>query len=539
MERLLDELMPSVTRLLRGPRGLICAALLAGAALALSMAGAAEARKPRPNIVVIVTDDQALSTMSARVMPRTFDRLVSRGTTFTDSVVTTPLCCPSRATLLTGQYGHNNGVLKNNYGALREKRNTLPSWLQAAGYQTAHVGRYLNGYENSNPSKVAPGWDIWQTQIAPRRYYDYDLSVNGKRRHFGSGDNNYFTRVVNRRSARISKRLAASSEPFYLQIDQLGPHRGGGGTSPACQGAALPDPRDIGAFAGEALPSPPSFNEAELGDKPSFIQSLPEIDAEQDAALTELYRCGLASLKAVDRGVERVVKAVSDAGELGRTVFMFTSDHGYFFGEHRLRDIKHYAYEESLRVPLVIRVPKRYLRGAEPIGEIGLPVANIDLAPTILRLARGEPCRREGKCRTLDGRSLLSLLRGPAAAPAGSAPLPTPKWPADRGIAVEIDLPASAQPALCRYQGVRTPTQFYIQHESIENHLTGECEPASEVEHYDLLADPFELDNLYPGTAGSSLAGLQQGLAGRLASLRECAGIPGRDPLPPSGSHCQ
>ena len=500
-------------------------------------AGAAEARKPRPNIVVFVTDDQALSTMTPRVLPRTFDRLVSEGTTFTDSVVTTPLCCPSRATLLTGQYGHNNGVLKNNYKKLIKKQNTLPAWLQAAGYQTAHVGRYLNGYQETSgdPAEVGPGWDIWQTQIPPRRFYDFELSVNGTARHFGGGERNYFTRVVNRRSARVSKRLARSSEPFYLQIDHLAPHQGGGGEAPACKGATLPDPRDLGAFAGEALPSPPSFNEAELGDKPSFIQALPEINAEQITALTEIYRCGLASLKAVDRGVERVVKAVEDAGELGRTVFMFTSDHGYFFGEHRLRDIKHHAYEESLRVPLVIRVPKRYLRGAEPIAEVDLPVANIDLAPTILRLARGEPCRRPGKCRTLDGRSLLSLLRGPA----GDDSLPAPKWPADRGIAVEIDLPAKAQPTLCSYQGVRTPTQFYIQHESVENQATGECEPASEVEHYGLLSDPFELNNLYPAPPGSALAGLQQGLAGRLASLRDCAGIAGRDPLPPSGSYCE
>ncbi len=468
--------------------------------------------------------------MDQRALPNTFAQLVAKGTTFTDSIVTTPLCCPSRATLLTGQYGHNNGVLRNNYGKLLRKRNTLPVWLGAAGYRTAHVGRYLNAYETkaNRPAEVAPGWDNWQTQIAPRQFYEYDLSANGVRRRFGDADSNYFTRVVNRKSARIAKRLARRNGPFYLQVDHLAPHKGGGGSTEACQNAALPDPRDLGAFAGEPLPSPPSLNETDVSDKPSFIAELPEIGDSKLQALAEQYRCGLASLLAVDRGVKRLVEAIDNVGELSRTVFIFTSDHGYFFGEHRIADSKHFAYEEGLEVPLVIRLPKRYRRGAKRIPEVDLPVANIDLAPTIMRLARGKSCRRPGKCRTMDGRSLLSLLRKP-----------DPSWPADRALAVEIDLPASSSPPICSYQGIRTPGQLYIRHESVESPATGECEPASEIEHYDLLADPFELDNLYPGAPGSTLQGLQEQLAARLATLRVCAGIEGRDPFPASGRYCE
>ena len=532
--------MPSATRSLRRSRALILATFLGASALALTAADAAQARKPAPNIVVIVTDDQPESMMDARALPSTFKRLVDQGTSFTDAIATTPLCCPSRAALLTGQYGHNNGVLRNDYRRLLNKRNVLPSWLQAAGYRTAHVGRYLNGYKerSEDPAEVAAGWDIWHTQIAPRRFYDYDLSVNGKRRHFGMAPDNYLTRVVNRRSARIATRLGRGSAPFYLQIDHLAPHRGGGGPPPICQDGALPDVRDTGAFFGEPLPSTPSFDEAEISDKPSFIASLPAINPAQKATLTEQYRCGLASLRAVDRGVERVMNAIENVGEMNRTVFIFTSDHGYLFGEHRIRNLKHFAYEESLQVPLVIRAPKRFRRGAERIPEVDLPVANIDLAPTILRLARGEPCWRPGSCRTMDGRSLLPLLRGPTAS-GSTSPEPPPGWPVDRALALELALPANAVPRLCSYQGVRTAGAVYIQHETVENQATGECEPASEVEHYDLLNDPFQLDNLYPGAAGSPLGNSQQVLAGRLARMRDCAGIDGRDPLPPSGFHCQ
>jgi arylsulfatase A-like enzyme len=505
-------------------------ALLVLALTALAAPISAAARAPRPNVVVITTDDQPLSMMDRRALPSTHELLVDGGTSFSNAIVTTPLCCPSRASLLTGQYGHNNGFLKNNYADLINRRNVLPAWLQAAGYRTAHVGRYLNGFENKvgGTHRAAPGWDVWQTELAPRRYFDYELSANGKPRHLGTDDDDYLTRVLNDKSAALASRLAARRRPFYLQIDHLAPHKGGGRASSACRDAALPDPSDAAAFAGEPLPPSPSFDEADVGDKPSPIRSLPPLGEEQPSRLAEQYRCGLASLLAVDRGVEATYEAVRRAGELDRTAFAFTSDNGYYYGEHRLRDAKHYPYEEGLRVPLAIRVPARYRGGAPRVAESDAPVANIDLAPTILDLAGVDPCRAPGRCRTMDGRSLLRLTRDPGAS-----------WPANRGLAIEIALTASSGTGVCAYQGIRTPDRLYLRHESAVNPLTGACEGIDEVEHYDLAADPYQLQNLYPAPLGSAAGSLEQRLSARLAALRDCAGIRGRDPKPRTGRYCE
>ncbi|MGI9556999.1 MAG: sulfatase-like hydrolase/transferase, partial [Solirubrobacterales bacterium] len=309
----------------RGPWRLLAGAgALAAGLLLFGAVATADARRPPPNIVTIVTDDQPLSMMDERALPNTFKLLADRGTSFTDSIVTTPLCCPSRAVLMTGQYAHNNGVARNNYGKLKQKRNTLPAWLQNAGYTTAHVGRYMNGYEGrvTRATEVAPGWDRWQTMIAPRAFYDYPVSANGKRLSFGDSDRDYVTRVINRKSARLARKLAKKSDPFYLQVDQFAPHRGVGGDGEACVGAALPDPRDLDAFGGEPLPDGGALNEADVSDKPSFVQALDPLDAAKLENLRVQYRCGLASLIAVDRGVKRLVSAIDRAGELGRTVFI-------------------------------------------------------------------------------------------------------------------------------------------------------------------------------------------------------------------------
>ena len=365
-------------------------------------------------------------------------------------------------------------------------------------------------------------------QIAPRRFYDYKLSSNGRQRHFGIEDDDYFTRVVNGKAARIAARLARRKRPFYLQVDHLAPHKGGGDGAGVCKNAALPDRRDLDAFPGEPLPGKAaSLNESDPSDKPPFVRALPELSEEELDALREAYRCGLASLLAVDRGVKRIFEAVRRAGEVGDTAFVFTSDHGYLFGEHRLTDLKHYPYEEAIRIPLVIRLPKRH-GGESPLRSSAAPVANIDLVPTILRLAQAQPCRRSRSCRTMDGRSLLGLLR------AGTAP-----WADDRGLALEIDLPAAAPPAICRYRGVRAGDQLYVRYESLVDEETGECVATEQAEHYDLGSDPAQLTNLYPDVSGSLAGLLQAQLALRAAALSDCAGIAGRDPAPRGRSYCE
>ena len=148
-----------------------------------------------------------------------------------------------------------------------------------------------------------------------------------------------------------------------------------------------------------------------MGDKPSFLRSAPRISSDERRLIHKSWRCGLASLRGVDRGVGKVYKAVKNAGDLRRTVFIFTSDNGLFHGQHRRRSGKILPYEEALRVPLVIRAPKRYRGGAARVKKVGRAVGNIDLAPTILDLAGARPCSASGDCRTMDGRSLMPILR--------------------------------------------------------------------------------------------------------------------------------
>jgi arylsulfatase A-like enzyme len=508
--------------------------LLIALAAALAVPAGAAA-KPPPNVIMIVTDDQTLADYNDRVMPRTLELLGDRGTTFTDAIVTTPLCCPSRASIATGQYGHNNGVLRNNYADLRDKGNTLPVWLQRAGYTTIHVGKYMNRYADAvaTPSEVAPGWDEWHTAVVPS-YYDYDLQVNGSTESFGSAPEDYFGRVIDERSTKMVERYAPRRRPFFLQVDHYAPHsavpeesRGGGATCGA--GAAIPDPQDAGRFDGEPLPMGPSFNEADVSDKPSFIRSLAPLDPGLIGGLREVHECAIESLASVDRNVAALRRAVKKAGELEDTVFVFLSDNGLYAGEHRIPGSKQNPYEEGLRVPFVISAPKDVL-GRRPPRRLPEPVANIDLAPTILDLARAEPCPsdRARDCRTMDGRSLVPLLEGRESG-----------WPEDRALVVELrrgKSPVGSDGRACDYSGVRTTGGILVEHRgAIDPAADGECVALHEFELYDLVNDPFELQSIHSSVTGAAPGELETDLSERLANLADCKGIKGRDPKPNLG----
>jgi N-acetylglucosamine-6-sulfatase len=489
-----------------------------------SAASAAE----RPNLVVIQADDQTVAQFNRTVMPRTTRLLVRPGTRFDDYIAPTPQCCPSRAALLTGQYAHNNGVFSNarGYPALTEKENVLPVWLQQAGYNTIHVGKFLNGYWRfaDHPADVAPGWTDWRTVPGGRfGYYEYFISRNGQWHHFGRHKRDYITRVLTRNAVHAVDRYAPSDAPFYLQLDEHAPHGSGGRQKGRCSGpgtrAAKPDPLDVNAFIHAPLPHPPSFNERRMGDKPEFLRHTPRLDPETQQEARERWGCALASLVALDRSVADVYHAVKQAGELRRTVFIYTSDNGLFFGEHRFPGGKVLPYEEALRLPMVMDVPKRY-RGEEHVRATGEPVANIDLAPTMLDLAHASPCPPAGACRTMDGRSLMPLITG-------SGP-----WPDDRALLTEYRASSPGHYATCVYDGVRTRTSIYVEHHSVvADRDTRECVRTLEVERYDLAHDPYELRNLcYGGEFGNCPADPEQAnLEQRLEQLSRCAGIAGRD----------
>ena len=485
----------------------------------------------RPNIVLVMTDDQALSQMRPNVMPKVTRLLGDQGTTFKNAFLTTPLCCPSRATLLTGQYGHNNGVLRNNYYTLIQKRNVLPVWLHRAGYVTAHVGKFLNRYHhNSRPGAPAPGWDEWYTQLDTSQdaYYDWDLSVNGRRVHYGTDNSDYAPRVFSRYAERVIRRHVPHRRPLYLELDEIAPHPGPGGAGTRCHGNPVPDPRDLDLFKEEPLPHPPSFNESEVSDKPSFIRSLPSMDQAAINATTRRYRCGLASLRAVDRTMAALHDVIRRLGESRRTVFIFDTDNGVFFGQHRITGGKLYPYDEADRTPLLIRLPDRYRKGAPRVPGVDQPVANIDLAPTILRLAHARPCGRRGRCRVLDGRSLLPLLRGK-----------DPEWASDRPLGIELKRKTPNQKHdVCSYAAVRVPDVVFIRHTRIADRAAGRCTRDIERERYALDVDPSQLDNLCFGGGRCPSDAVQRRLKRLLSKIHHCSGIRGRDPRPPSGKYC-
>jgi N-acetylglucosamine-6-sulfatase len=469
----------------------------------------------RPNVIVVMTDDQTAPSVE-RAMPRT-SRLAGTAAVFTSAIVANPVCCPSRAGFLTGQYPHNNGVASNfpGYPRLREKRNVLPAWLQRSGYATAHVGKFLNGYTyyRGKPGglRPAPGWGEWYATVRPFSYFDYALSVNGRLRAYGDGDRDYLTRVMTRQALDFIERRSRRPGPFFLSVAPWAPHREVAGLFtriPSCRDAPIPDPRDVDAFATERLPRPPSFAEPDASDKPWFV-SRRTLGKRQVAELTRDYRCRLAALGGVDRMMARIFRTLRRSGELRNTAIIFTSDNGELQGEHRL-DGKSLPYEEAARVPLLIWLPGSAGVSGEDSprrATIAAPVANIDLAPTILDLADARPCLRRARCRQLDGRSLLPLLVDG-------------EWPRDRAILVSS---REGDHGICGFEAVRTSEWTFAQYR--RERSGGGCRPPAFEELYELGSDPYQLDNLLADDGPEPPAA--ERLRQRLARLLRCRGTDG------------
>jgi N-acetylglucosamine-6-sulfatase len=518
----------------RALRALLALCLLSALAVALNACGGEGGQDERPvsdgpNIILIVSDDQSLDEFNSRVMPETTRLLVDEGTVPEDFVVTTPLCCPSRASLLTGQYGHNNGVLANRYELLKNPESTLPVWLHDAGYHTAHFGKYLNNYDKVvKDVGPAPGWDEWGTVVGAS-YYDYELHLEDRTEEHGDRPSDYLARVITRHARRTIENQASDERPLFMQLDYYEPHPDPSDDK-RCGDAALPDPRDADLFTHPKLPRPPSFNERDVSDKPAFQRSLP-FTPDKIARITRRFGCAEASLRSVDRGVGEVVEALRKAGELDDTVIAYMSDNGVLRGQHGIGGGKHIAYAETQRVPVALRVPAGVLGGVQPPRGLEGPTANIDLAPTFLDLAGAEPCSAGGDCRVMDGRSLVGALTG--------------KEPLDPARSRLVELDESAKPEKlvgpCRYRGIRTAEIFYVEHEIAQSLKTGECVPVDDRELYDLVEDPFEMENLLPpggGTPAAEALGAEQ--AEILEGLYDCQGIAGRDPEPPPGiSYCE
>lgn len=340
----------------------------------------------RPNIIVIMVDDAAASDLAA--MPRTRSLLGARngkGAVYTNFHTATPLCCPSRATLLTGQYSHNHGVWDNapphgGWDSLRPIEPTLlPVAMNRAGYQTSFLGKYANGY---NKPTVPKGWDKWAGLFGRRtyNYWHFDLSIDGRAKRIdGYNTWNLGSRAVNQIRHRKSR------DPLFMWLSFVAPHTTGGKDN-----RHVPAAPEYAGTSRVGLPSSLAVNEKDVSDKPPWIQQRPRMDADARRWAAGLRRQRQDALRSVDDQVQRVVSALKARGELRDTVLMFTSDNGYLLGQHRLVAHKRFPYTESTRVPLLVRGRGFGFR----TGIHGVPVSNIDLAPTIAHLGKADLLRR-------------------------------------------------------------------------------------------------------------------------------------------------
>jgi N-acetylglucosamine-6-sulfatase len=493
----------------RRRRAATCALAVAAAAGTITLASGAASPEPagaqgggngdfapaqRPNIVVLLTDDQEKASM--RVM-KTVNKVMKReGVTFKRFYDNFPLCCPARTTLFTGQYAHNHQVLSNvppdgGYGVFNELHgdNYLPLWLQAAGYRTGYIGKFENGYAEpdeygTTPRDIPRGWDDWRV-LAPSRaqYFNYQLNQNGRLTQAGRGPRYYSTKVFTTKARRFIRRNA--EVPFYLEVGYAAPHGGGGGSpGRSCNRAAEPAPRDLGTLKDKKKGMlPPSFNEPDVSDKPSPIADRAPLSEGQVRDLLRKRRCAWESLLAVDRSVGDILDELERDGVLRNTYVFYLSDNGYLRGEHRVRGNKFFLYDESTRVPVVVRGP-----GVAHGKQSNDVVVNADLTSTFLDIAGASPGL------TQDGQSLLPTLAHPEL---------------EHGRAILLEEYATGPQII----GLRTSRYLYTEWDT--------SEPQPERELYDTYVDPYQLDNQIANPAYGPVV---VELANELDQLINCAG---------------
>jgi arylsulfatase A-like enzyme len=497
----------------------------------VALPGCGSKQEQRPSIVVIQLDDQDLYDLGAtyrgrtgrptRALPNIRRLMLDTGVSFSRYYVSVPVCCPSRAALLTGRYARNNGVFTNigaigGFDAYRRKdlHSNLAVWLQKAGYRTIHVGKFLNGY-SSRPPAVPPGWSDWQTLATDPStsfYYGYRFNSNGHitrrygDRSYESVDSvrcphgsptrcNYVTDVL---TAKALQALQASSSgrPLYLQVDYTAPHVDDHGPI-----GPPPPPRYLHSLAGIKAPRAPGFNEADVSDKPSYVRRSPRLAPNDIRRLDFRYEARLESERAVDAGLGAIVRMLDRLGRLPNTYVFLTSDNGYFQGEHRFDTGKFLPYETANHMPLVVRGP-----GIPAHRRSDALSANVDLAPTFLQISGGHPGR------PLDGHSLLRFARKPALRTRRAVLLE------DFANAPRQSAGRSSSRVPHAYTGIRVGPYKFIHYASGEREL------------YNVNRDPHELRSL---AASPRYRGVVAWLDVRLKRLAACSGPPCRRPFGP------
>lgn len=425
----------------------------------------------QPNIVLILVDDMRYDDLA--YMPHTQGLIGERGAIFTNYFVTQSVCCPARVSILRGQYPHNHGITHNDLpdGGFKKvqadgiESSTLATWLDEAGYTTAIFGKYLNDYRSGDAAYIAPGWDRWYAKTQGY-YINWKVSDQGVLSGLIA---DYETDVLSQRTVSFIQQGA--NTPFFIFLNPPAPH-----------GPAIPASRHAGLFTNLPGLRPPSFNEADMSDKPSFMTEPLLGDGDIDY-IDNLYRKRLETLQAVDEMVESIVLTLENSGQLENTYIIFTSDNGFHLGEHRQKEGKNTVYEEDMRVPLLIRGP-----GIAPGQIVPELVTNNDLPATIAQWAGvSVPA-------WVDGRSFAPLLRD------------TP-W--RHGFLQERWPPSQVQAGTPRlYHALRNECYTYVEYANGEGEL------------YDLRTDPYQLNNIYLSTDPALIAIF----SARLAALKTCAG---------------
>ena len=552
-----SRIRPARTRLaiVAALLALLACAVFAGLRGTQSAGAAQSSATQKPSFVVIQIDDATLDQLYAslnvggidvQAMPYTLSLIAGRGVTFNRYYVPYPLCCPSRVSLLTGRYAHNHNVRGNvppnggftGFKARQAYSHNLAPWLQAAGYRTIHIGKFLNGYGDEpfdEGKDVPPGWNAWHSVLRAdtnHYFYGYTLNNNGalegpfgdpgswETREYGERDDFgcptaplngrpcfYETDVFNR--IAYEEMVGTSPEqPFYLQLDYTAPH--GDFRRPA---GPEPATRHYNTFAGAPYPHDRAqgFNEGNVNDKPRFIREAPYLSLQETHTYRVYYQKALESLRSVDEGVKTVIDTLGGLSRLRNTYVIFTSDNGFFYGEHRLTGGKFIAYEPATHLPLLIRGP-----GIKPGTATGELAANIDIAPTILELAGASADK------SIDGRSLVPYMKDPA--------LRSRRPILFESFVETADVEANGEPTAQRarvssghrgdasasivappkdYLGIRLGPYKYIEW------------PSGEKELYDITKDPYELNNII---RVRNLSPIRAFLHAQLVRLEACVG---------------
>jgi N-acetylglucosamine-6-sulfatase len=442
-----------------------------------------QAPSQRPNIVFVLTDDLAWNLV--QYMPRVL-KMQKDGVTFANYFVTDSLCCPSRSSIFTGRYPHNTGVFKNvgdegGYGTFERRGNqraTFATTLSAAGYRTAMLGKYLNGYE-PRTDRADPGWTFWAVAGEAYREFNYDLNQDGKTVHYGRKPADYLTDVASGLAVEFIKR---GGKPFLIEIATFAPH-----------GPYIPAPRDANKFPDLKAPRTPAFNAAPDANTPKWLDRQRPLSKVDMTRIDKAFRMRAQSVLAVDKMIGDLQAAVAAIGADNNTYFVFSSDNGFHMGEYRLMPGKMTAYDLDIHVPLIVTGPG--VPAGRTIDRIAM---NIDLAPTFSELAGATTPPN------VDGHSLVPLLRGQDVADWRTVALVEHHGPANDPADPDFPEPRSGNPTT--YDALRTRTSVYVEYADGER------------EYHDLAADPDELHNTFASLSTSQKASL----SATVKAIRSC-----------------